>query len=327
MIQKEWEKSNEMILFLFGLIVGLMIYFIYTKCEKIKFRKENIPLKLIERSKDIIYYYELKPVYKHRYTSPSIDFFLGEGTLDALNKNSNMPFDMIHPDDKEIMYQKTSGKINYNEGIIQRIKGTDGVYKWFEEYTTPIYENGEIVAVQGIMRNIDKKIKLEQDLQYRISHDALTDIYNRGYFEKMINHYNQEQNLPLGIVLCDLDRLKYVNDTYGHKKGDQLIQAIAQLLKNYLSENAIVSRVGGDEFAIILPNTTKFQIETLCDELREKIKQFPALSDDIKLQMSIGFSFSEQSIGKTESLYIEADKKMYEEKRQKQKLTRELYQK
>lgn len=166
----------EWFYFLLGLVIGLIIYGIYKRYEKAKFQEENISSKLVERSKDIIYYYELKPEYKHRYTSPSVDIFLGEGTLDALNNNSNMPFEMIHPDDKAIMYKKISGNIDYNEGIIQSLKDRDGNYKTFEEYTTPIYENGEIIAVQGIMRNIDEKIKLEQDLQYRISHDGLTDI-------------------------------------------------------------------------------------------------------------------------------------------------------
>lgn len=307
----------ELYYFLLGLVIGSITYAAYARLRKNKFQKESISSILVERSKDIIYYYELKPVYKHVYTSPSVDFFLGEGTLDALYRDSNMPFEMIHPDDFAIMKQKTSGTINYNEGIIQRIKGTDGVYKWFEEYTTPIYKNGEIVAVQGIMRNIDDKIKLEKDLNYRVSHDALTDIYNRNYFEQMMGYYNQKENASLGLVLCDLDRLKYVNDTYGHKKGDQLIQAAAQLLKSVFSENAIVSRVGGDEFVILLPQTTLPQIELLCDQLREKISHSPSFTDELHLHMSIGTAFSEQSLGKTESLYVEADLKMYEDKRQK----------
>ena len=89
-----------MVLFILGLVIGLIIYWINTKYHKSKFQKENISLKLVERSKDIIYYYEVKPVYKHRYTSPSVDFFLGEGTLDALYRDSNTPFEMIHPEDK-----------------------------------------------------------------------------------------------------------------------------------------------------------------------------------------------------------------------------------
>ena len=146
-----------------------------------------------------------------------------------------------------------------------------------------------------------------------------------GYFEEIIDYYNKEKNVALGIFLCDLDQLKYVNDTYGHKKGDELIEAAAKLLKNFFFDNAIVSRVGGDEFAIIIPNTTMYHMEIRCNQLREKITHHPVLSNDIKLQMSIGMAFSEQSVGKTESLYIEADKNMYEEKKQGRKLTALLY--
>lgn len=315
----------EFYAFLLGLAVSLLPYTVYARFKKRTFQKGSISLSLVEQSKDIIYYYELKPVYKHKYTSPSVDLFLGEGTLEALYRDSNTPFEMIHPDDRAIMDQKISGKINYDEGIIQRLKGTNGVYRWFEEYTTPIYENGEIVAVQGIMRNIDDKIKLEQDLHYRVSHDALTTVYNRDYFEQMMTYYNQEENVALGLVLCDLDRLKHANDTYGHKIGDQLIQTAAGLLKSIFSDNAIVSRIGGDEFVILLPTSTPLQIEHLCDQLREKVSHAPSFTDALQLHMSIGVAFSEQSFGKTESLYIEADAQMYEDKRQKSKQFARLY--
>src|SRR5690606_24382843 len=106
-----------MILFLVGLVIGLATYRVYLKYQKSKFLKDNISLKLVERSKDVIYYYQVLPVYKHIYTSPSVDFFLGKGTLEALNKDSNTPFEMIHPEDKAIMEAKVSGEIDYNEGI------------------------------------------------------------------------------------------------------------------------------------------------------------------------------------------------------------------
>src|SRR5690606_41069614 len=76
-----------MILFLVGLVIGLATYRVYLKYQKSKFLKDNISLKLVERSKDVIYYYQVMPVYKHIYTSPSVDFFLGKGTLEALNKD------------------------------------------------------------------------------------------------------------------------------------------------------------------------------------------------------------------------------------------------
>ena len=310
-----------MILFLVGLVIGLATHRNYFKYQKSKFQKDNISVKLVERSKDIIYCYQVKPVYKHIYTSPSVDFFLGKGTLEALNKDSNIPFEMIHPEDKLIMELKVSGEINYNEGIIQRLKGTDGIYHYFEEYTTPIYENGEIVAIQGIMRNIDDKVKLEQELYYQSTHDALTNIYNRGYFDKMLHYYNEIENVSIGMILCDLDKLKFVNDTYGHKKGDQLIQAVAKLLTDFFSDITIISRVGGDEFVVIIPKTSREQVDLLCDQFRKKINNVPVENDEIHLQMSIGKAFRDQSFSEMESIYIEADKNMYIEKNQKRNVS------
>lgn len=311
-----------MVYFSLGIIVGTIILLIlYIKYEKAKrkdkIKHENKIFQLVERSKDIIYYYELKPKYKHRYTSPSVEHFLGKGTLAALENNPNTPFDIIHPDDYEIMYKKTTGDIDYNKGIIQRLRDTEGNYKWFEEYATPIYENGELIAVQGIMRNIDEKVKLEQDLQYRITHDVLTDIYNRDFFERTMEKYDKDFDTTVAIILCDLDELKYLNDNYGHKKGDILIKESAQLLNQHFSENAIVSRIGGDEFAIILVNIEQAQVESLCKKLSEEITKYNVSSEDIEIKMSVGYAYSEHSIGEMEHLFTEADQHMYQDKRAK----------
>lgn len=313
-----------MIYFALGMIIGMIILLVYMKYEKAKwkevFKHESTIFQLVERSKDIIYYYEVKPAYKHRYTSPSVDNFLGKGTLVELENNPNTPFDIIHPDDYEIMYKKITGDIDYNKGIIQRLRDTEGNYKWFEEHTTPIYENGELIAVQGIMRNIDEKIKLEQDLQYRITHDVLTDVYNRDFFEQTMEKYDQDFDAAVAIVLCDLDELKHLNDNYGHKKGDLLIKESAQLLNQHFINNAIVSRVGGDEFAIILVNTEPVQVELLCRKLSEEISKYNVSSEDLEIKMSVGYAYSKHSLGEMERLFTEADQQMYRNKRAKKQL-------
>ncbi|WP_100402866.1 sensor domain-containing diguanylate cyclase [Bacillus sp. FJAT-42315] len=307
--------------FLLGFVLGIVIFRIYliSKMEswKAKFENKNRIFQLVENSKDVIYYYEVKPKFKHRYTSPSVEYFLGEGTLEELDNNPQAPFEMIHPDDYEIMLNKVSSNIDYSKPIIQRLQDKQGNYKWFEEYTTPIYENGELIAVQGIMRNIDDKIKLQQSLEYRITHDALTNIYNREFFEQSMEKYNKHIDASVGILLCDLDDLKYLNDHYGHKKGDILLQEFAKLLNQYFSGNAIVSRIGGDEFVIIIINTDKTHVESLCENLSQKISEYNRSSEDLKINMSMGHAFSKQSIGKMESLFAEADKKMYQNKREK----------
>ncbi|MDQ7860674.1 GGDEF domain-containing protein [Peribacillus frigoritolerans] len=76
---------------------------------------------------------------------------------------------------------------------------------------------------------------------------------------------------PVAMILCDLDELKYMNDTHGHKKRDELIKEAANLLSRIFSEIAVVARVGGDEFAILLIDRSQREVESLCELLMEEI--------------------------------------------------------
>lgn len=310
--------------FTIGIIIGGLLIFAYFQYGKKKWRKkrakESSIFQLVESSKDIIYYYELKPEYKHIYTNPSVEDYLGKGTIDKLKSNSNMPFEMIHPDDYEIMQRKISGKIDFNKEIIQRFRDNEGNYKYFEEYATPIYKNGELVAIQGIMRNIDDKIKFQQKLEYQITHDTLTGIYNRNYFDKMMEKYNCLINTSVGIILCDLDELKNKNDTYGHKAGDQLIQETATLLNEYFNNNAIVTRIGGDEFVVIIVDQAEDEVENLCVNLQHAINHYNEDRTKNKIKLSMGYAFSEKSNEQMDQLLIEADRRMYEDKRSKKQV-------
>lgn len=306
--------------FFLGLLVGIVLLSIIYKYSqakwKAKYEMESTVFHLVEHSKDIIYYYEVKPEQKHRYTSPSVDDFLGEGTLHDLYTNPETPFDMIHPDDYEMMLKKVNGEVDYNQALLQRLRDKEGNYKWFEEHTTPIYENGELVAVQGIMRNIDEKVKMQQDLEYRIAHDTLTSIYNRSYFEQTVAKYNAHINTPIAVVLCDMDELKYINDHFGHKKGDQAIIDTAQFLHHYFDENAIVARVGGDEFGIILVNLAEETVQGICEKLPVELEKYN-VQKGVQIKLSIGYAYHKSSVGMLDILYTEADENMYKNKRMK----------
>lgn len=311
----------RLIYFLLGLMAGMVILQTYIKYEKAKWKtklkNEERIFQLVEGSKDIVYYYQVKPELKCKYISPSIEKFLGYGIVEKSYNNPYIPFERIHPEDYEILSKKIYGDIDYSQTIIQRWRDEHGNYIWFEEYTTPIYEKGELIAIQGIIRNIDEKIKLQRNLEYRITHDTLTEIYNREFFERNMDKYNKYIDVSVAIILCDLDELKYVNDHDGHKKGDVLIKESAQLLNRYFSENAVVSRVGGDEFAVILINVDQVQVESRCEQLSNEISEYNMNSKDVTIKMSMGYASSERSIGKMESLFTEADQKMYQDKRAK----------
>ncbi len=124
--------------------------------------------------KDIFYVFEVQPEYRFRYISPSLDDHMGKGVAAASYMDPDECFARIHPEDIEVLMSKISGDCDYDQPFRQRWRTNDGTYIWFEEYATPIRENGQIVAIQGVIRNIDEQLKSQQALldQYRI--DALT---------------------------------------------------------------------------------------------------------------------------------------------------------
>lgn len=300
-----------------GLIISALLFRFYK--HKIISRKniscsENKFFTLVENAKDIIYYCKVKPELEYVYINPILDEFFGQGATKKIYKDPNVGFDKIHPDDMDILNRKFQGLIDFEKPIIQRWKNEQGGYMWFEEYATPVYVNGEMVAIEGVVRNIDEKVKLQQKLEYKVFHDGATGIYSREFFQNNIERYDKLVNVPIGIILCDLDELKFTNDNYGHKKGDILIKESTKLLNKFSRENVIVSRIGGDEFAILIINTSeKFVINTI-NSISEETERYNSISDDIEIKMSKGYSFSSISIGSMGRLFTIADRNMYLDK-------------
>jgi diguanylate cyclase (GGDEF)-like protein/PAS domain S-box-containing protein len=273
---------------------------------------------LVENSRDIIYHCKLKPTLKFKYLSPSIETILGRKLIEKSMKNPYIIFERVHPDDYYLLEKKLAGEIDYSKPLLIRWKNDKGKYIWFEEYATPIFKYGEIVALQGIMRNIDNKVLLQQKLEYKVSHDSLTELFNREYFETKIKLYNKYEDVSIAIVICDLDELKYMNDHYGHKMGDKLIKTTAKLLKSFSNDDVVVARIGGDEFAILLTNTNPSQIESFLEKVKNEIEIFNNHHCDVfKIKFSTGYAYNHSSLGKMEELFVDADNKMYDEKNKK----------
>lgn len=310
--------------FSFGLIVGIIICQVYNKFVKknwkSSFNNKETLLQLLEGSTDVIYHYDIKPEMRHRYISPALDKFLGEGIIEEAFENPFLPLEITHPEDYDNLIQKLNGTLDYSKPIIQRWRDKEGNYRWFEEYTTPIYENGELVAIQGIMRNIDDKIKLQQDLEHQLNHDVLTDIYNRAFFETIFSDLDGHVDTSVAIILCDLDELKMVNDHFGHKAGDELIKEAASLLNQFSSDDTMAARIGGDEFVILTVEKTEKEIEKLVQDIKAEIHQHNANGSSIKIKLSVGHAYTSNSIGKMTELFSQADKNMYKDKTNRKQL-------
>ncbi|MGV3464164.1 MAG: sensor domain-containing diguanylate cyclase [Heyndrickxia sp.] len=307
-----------------GFILAIVAQLIYRKILKEKhntrLENERMILGLVEESKDVIYHFLVKPELKFLYISPSLEIYLGKGAIREAFENSYAPFDRIHPDDLNTVNKKINDELDYDKPLIQRWKDNDGNYRWFEEFATPIYENGELVAVQGIMRNIDEKVEIQQNLEYRINHDGLTGIYNREFFETNFIKLNEEESTSAAIILCDLDELKYYNDHFGHKKGDSLLIAAANLLNQFSSNTIKVTRIGGDEFVLLVRDKTEREIDQLVKDIVKELERYNDIPDNINIKMSIGAAYCANSTGQMTKLFTCADKRMYEDKLRKKSI-------
>lgn len=308
------------------IIIGLLLI-----CLRLYYQKTKIQQKVelleplvesVENIRDLLYYCETVPKLKYRYLSPAVDNLIGPNSLRDHLQNPNKIFEIVHPDDYEILVKKKLGTLNFNQPITVRLKNHLGEYIWFEEYATPVYKDGKYVAVQGLFRNINDKILLQQQLEYKSFHDALTDLYNREYFQAKLAHFN-ECNDPITLVVADLDELKWVNDEYGHQMGDRLICETAACLKDYADNDMLIARIGGDEFSILIPNKSVLQVEQYIKNIEMKMKKDYEDLPFSSIKISIGYEYSDSSYGVMEQLFSQADAKMYKNKK-KRKLLREM---
>ncbi len=147
--------------------------------------------------------------------------------------------------------------------------------------------------------------------------DILTGLYNRRYLFSKVRGYIRKKQYPIGFIVVDVDYLKFINDTYGHLKGDEAINKIAAVLKNVFRENDVVARIGGDEFAILLSDARKEIVAMLIERIKQCIKdENDKKPEELPLSVSMGFyvAESDEEITDTEALFKKADDEMYNSK-------------
>ena len=271
-------------------------------------------------------------------------------TKKILYTNSAMNNFMVNPEE-ESCYKAMYGQESQCSWCGLKVSDTDAFeFEYFNEKTNRWYQvqnkptqlkNGTNVLVSiaidismqkeaqahfittqvKLVQQTEKLKKAQAELSLLASIDPLTKLFNRRYFTKMsssILNLAQRKRTDTAIIMIDIDNFKSINDTYGHKIGDDVIVVLSDKLQDLSRKSDIVSRWGGEEFLILLPDTDATKAMVLAQKIRKSVESLIlTLENDKILNFTISLGISQmknESEKDIESVIIRADKALYKAK-------------
>ena len=186
---------------------------------------------------------------------------------------------------------------------------SNGKIEYYEARFSP---NGDD-EVLAICRNITERTLMESQLKHLSLHDALTGLYNRTFFEEEMRRLEKQRDGVAGLLICDVDGLKIINDSLGHNAGDAILKDVADILRLVFRAGDVIARIGGDEFVVLLNTNSTRIFENACRRIKHQITAYNA-KNPMPISLSVGFALSRQSPPDMNLLFKEADNNMYREK-------------
>jgi diguanylate cyclase (GGDEF)-like protein len=165
-----------------------------------------------------------------------------------------------------------------------------------------------------VCRDRTESKRVEERLRYLSSHDTLTDLYNRAHFDEALGRLRRDGPFPTSVILADIDDLKVVNDERGHEAGDDLLRRTAAELRDCFRSADLVARIGGDEFAVLLPGADARVAHDLVDRAARHLRTLREVSGPPGLSLSLGAATAHSAAELDEALRA-ADRAMYAAKR------------
>jgi diguanylate cyclase (GGDEF)-like protein/PAS domain S-box-containing protein len=231
------------------------------------------------------------------------------------------PFvEFVHPDDRENTIAESARLVTESAetvSFVNRYRAKGGSYRWIE-WTASVAPDEQLIYASA--RDITERKRLEDQLQRLAQHDSLTGLYNRRRFEEELDRqidFVQRHGSGGAVLMFDLDHFKLINDSRGHAAGDEALRTAARVLQETLRGTDISGRFGGDEFAVILPETDTAGAELVAQKLVTNVRQRTAnVEREVNPTVSIGIAlFGAHDHRSKEDVLRAADEAMYEAKR------------
>jgi diguanylate cyclase (GGDEF)-like protein/PAS domain S-box-containing protein len=272
---------------------------------------------LVEHLPAMFYISEIVPPYTQIYASPLFAKF-GYEIKDWLGVE-NMWQSVLHPDDKEWVLEETNRAMANGEetNYEYRIIAKNGDVIWVHD-TGHFYHaaDGETVYWQGLMSDITDRKIAQQKLIQKVQHDELTGLKNRSSFieklETAIEKFEKDSAQTIAVFLLDMDKFKIINDTLGHLTGDQFLIEVSRRLENSVGDNGIVSRLSGDEFAVLIEGVNDKKIEKLAQSITRSLSLPVDLNGyEFSSSASIGITILDEDQKTASEVLRNADSAMY----------------
>ncbi|MGM0603417.1 MAG: diguanylate cyclase domain-containing protein [Bacillota bacterium] len=283
----------------------------YQEVEKTKELLEN----LSDQAPGVLYQFRMfsDRSFSFPYASKGI-YNIYEVHADEVKEDGSKAFESIHPDDYQDFMQSiydSYENLTTWESQHRVILSKKGL-RWMEGSSVPEKLDDGSVIWHGNIRDITERKKREEKIKELTYRDFLTGLYNRRFFEEEMKRLDTQRQLPLAIIMADLNGLKLINDSYGHQKGDQLLQKTADIFKKSLRKEDILARQGGDEFAVLLPNTNRIEAAEILKRIRENMDK--TKNDQMPVSTALGMTVKTNMDQKIDTIYKLADDAMYKDK-------------
>ena len=204
--------------------------------------------------------------------------------------------------------------------VVMGLPNTPGGPIWLLVSASPVLKNGVVSEVYSSFEDITQRVLLGQELRRQATTDYLTSVSNRRSLVELLHkEFEQVRRHPqisTTVLALDLDHFKHVNDTWGHATGDAMLLHLTQLMRQETRQGDIVGRSGGEEFALVLPNTGAERALALAERLRGRVEQTPLVqgTDRIAITVSIGVSVIRADDTSVDDVLRRADLALYEAK-------------
>ncbi|WP_169787245.1 EAL domain-containing protein [Bellilinea caldifistulae] len=270
-------------------------------------RLERLYQNLVEKMPAVSYVMNLEKEFSFTFVSPQIQVLTGWDPKDWIDIE-DFRLKCIHPEDVHEFVEALKRSIKNHEPFHHeyRLIHRNGDVVWVEDFASPLLNGNNMVeSYQGVILDITNRKKAEAELIYNAYHDVLTGLVNRAYLVERLNqilsrrHPFSEQPL-FSLLFMDLDRFKIINDSLGHRIGDQLLIEAAHRLQNNLFPTSTLARFGGDEFVILVEGE---------DPRRDAVQ----LADQILLDFQSPFLLDGKTLFTTISLGLVIDNGEYTE--------------